>query len=445
MLRISRISILLVLLFPVVIHAQNGEHETQSRDAPPISPAHDTEAPPIVPRDTAFGTGSGEEGARTPGRREDDPCGFSLRKPGDILLWGYGHDALIVDMQSWILHTMTSIDVIGNSVQGRPLYHMVFTNPASRIQKKRIWIHARTHPIESESSQVARAMINELLSGSELGNLLLDHAIVHVLPMLNPDGVELRYPRTNFNGVDLESNWGTALPEPEVLALREHLNMLMKSDTPIDIALNLHSAYDCKRFFIYHAAEGSSVLFTQLQQRFIGFVRDRFPGGIEPYDYFVSWTTGTPDRYPESWFWRNYREEVMALTYEDMNCAAAGDFERSARALLGGVADYLGFTGVLSTASLATPVEESLFAAVFPNPVSRDGRLTVRLRADLTARPLRISLHDRLGREVALLYEGVAAGGHTFVQPVSNLATGNYYLRAVTDRTTQTRPVLLLH
>lgn len=438
-------SILLFLLFPVVIHAQDDGRDTQSRQTQPEGRSYETEVSSIAPRDTTALTGSMGEDAPAHVLREDDPCGFSLRKPEDILLWGYGRDALIVDMQSWILHAMTSIDVIGNSVQGRPLYHMVFTNPASRIRKKRIWIHARTHPIESESSQVARAMIDELLSGSELGNLLLDHAIVHVLPMLNPDGVELRYPRTNFNGVDLESNWGMAVPEPEVRALRDHLKLLMESTTPIDIALNLHSAYDCKRYFIYHAAEGSSVLFTQLQQRFIGFVRDRFPGGIEPYDYFVSWTTGTPDRYPESWFWRNYREAVMALTYEDMNCTAAGDFERSARALLGGVADYLGFTGVLSTTPLATPPEESLFAAVFPNPVSRDGRLTVRIRADITARPLRISLHDGLGREVALLYEGIAAGGHTFVQSVNNLATGNYYLRAVSDGTTQTRPVLLLH
>ncbi|MBR9976133.1 MAG: hypothetical protein KFF77_11175 [Bacteroidetes bacterium] len=180
-------------------------------------------------------------------RSEDDPCGFSLRKPEDVLLWGYGRDALIVDMQRWILHRATRIDVIGSSVQQRPLYHMVFTNPASQIRKKRIWIHARTHPIESESSWVSRAIVDELLSGSALGNLLLDHAVIHVLPMLNPDGVELQRARENANGVDLESNWGAASPEPEVDALRRHLAALMASETPIEVALNLHSAWDCKR------------------------------------------------------------------------------------------------------------------------------------------------------------------------------------------------------
>jgi hypothetical protein len=432
----------LVLLGAGAIHAQDDggmRPSPQSRSGThgDGAPLHQT-----LPDRTGAISATAEEPASI---REDDPCGFALRKPGEALLWGYGRDALFVDMQRWALHPMMEIDVIGSSVQGRPLYHIVLTNPASQIPKKRIWIHARTHPIEAESSLLARAMIDELLSGSELGNLLLDHAIVHVLPMLNPDGVELRYPRTNFNGVDLESNWGVPVPEVEVQALRDHLTMLMAGSIPIDIALNLHSAYQCKRYFVYHAAEGTSVLFARLQQRFIDYTRMRFPGGIEPYDYFVTWKTGTPDRYPESWFWLNHREAVMALTYEDMNCTAAGEFDRTARALLGGAADYLGFTGLLSTPPPAVPDAGTLFAAVYPNPVSQDGSLSVRLRSGLATRPLRVSLHDRLGREVALLYEGVAAGGHTLQQSVHDLPSGSYYLRAVTDGAHEIRPVLLLH
>ncbi len=382
---------------------------------------------------------------RAAAQSEDDPCGFSLRKPGETAVWAYGTDALIADLQGWALHPMTHIDVIGNSTQGRPLYHVVITNPASQLPKKRIWIHARTHPIESESSFVARAIVEELLGGSILGNLILDHAVVHILPMLNPDGVALQNARENARGVDLESNWNAAAPEAEVQALRRHLSALMQSSTPIDVALNLHSAYNCKRYFVYHAAAGTSVLFTQLEQQFIGFARDRFPGGIEPHDYFVSWTSGTPDRYPESWFWLNYREAVMALTYEDMNCTAAGDYDRTARALLGAAGDYLGLTGVLGVDRMTAGSESPLLVEVFPNPVHAGGSITVRLAAEQAGKPLRVGLYDRLGREVVTVFDGEGpAAEHTLRIATGNLSPGTYYLRATGRDVQRTHPVLLL-
>lgn len=380
-----------------------------------------------------------------PLRDENDPCGFAMRKPGETALWAYGRDALIADMQQWVLSPMVTIDVIGSSVQNRPLYHMVLTNPASQVKKRRIWIHARTHPIEAESSFTARAIVEELLGGSALGRLLLDHAYVHVLPMLNPDGVELRRARENANGVDLESNWSAAEPQPEVQALRRHLTALMQSSAPAEVALNLHSAWDCKRYFVYHAAAGTSELFAQLQQRFIGFARARFPGGIEPFDYFVSWTSGTPDRYPESWFWLNYREAVMALTYEDMNCASAGSYDRTARALLGAAADYLGLTGVLDVASAPAVAGDALFAEVYPNPVGADGNVVVRLSDGAAAEHLRVSLFDMLGRELSILYEGSDFGaGRTLQLSAANLTPGAYLLRAVGRDRSESRPILVI-
>lgn len=385
---------------------------------------------------------------------EHDPCGFGLRKPGEELVWAYGRDELMVDLQRWALHPMTTFDVIGQTVMNRPLYHMVLTNPASRLPKKRIWIHARTHPIESESSFIARAMVDELLGGSELGRLLLDHAYVHVLPMLNLDGVELQRARENANGVDLESNWAAASPQPEVVALRRHLDVLMRSSVPIQVALNLHSAYNCKRYFVYHAEAGTSALFAQRQQYFIDLARARFPGGIEPYDYFVSWTTGTPDRYPESWFWLNFREEVMALTYEDMNCATAGSYDRTARALLGAAADYLGLTGIVDAGEEPAVADGALFADIFPNPVSREGLVTVRLAAACAsspdaggtrARTLRVSLVDLLGREVVTLYDGeITSASRTLALPTVGIAPGTYLLRAAGIDRVETRPLLLL-
>jgi hypothetical protein len=358
----------------------------------------------------------------------NDPCGFTLGRTTETARWGYDFSALIVDLQNWALHPAMEIDVIGRSVQQRPLFHLVFTNPASQLPKKRIWLHARTHPIEAESSEVMRAVISELLSGSDLARSVLDHCVVHVLPMLNPDGVELRASRENANGVDLESNWGATFPEPEVAALRGHLTALMESGAPIEVALNLHSAYTCKRYFVYHAAEGTSILFTQLEQQFIAAVRDAFPGGIEPYDFFVTWTEGTPDRYPESWFWRNYGDKVMALTYEDMNCATAGDFDRTARALLKGTAAYLQLGSTVTVSRLPVAASPRI-EALYPNPVPVGSAFSVALAGSTERDDVTVSLHDQLGRTVQILWEGELTGdSRTLRLSTEALPSGSYHI-----------------
>ena len=39
----------------------------------------------------------------------------------------------------------------------------------------------------------------------------------------------------------------------------------------------------------------------------------------------------------------NHGENVMALTYEDMNCSLAGSYDSTANAILRGIFDYVGF------------------------------------------------------------------------------------------------------
>ena len=383
-------------------------------------------------------------------QREDDPCGFRFGKEAlteESQLWGYGTDALLADLQNCALHPWVRIDVIGSSVRGVPLYHMVLTNPSSRLQKRRVWVHARTHPIESESSSIARALVEELLSGSQLATTLLDHCIIHILPMLNPDGVNLRLPRNNANGIDLESNWGSSSPEPEVQALRRHLEALMNSSTPIEVALNLHSAYDCKRYFVFHAAEGTSDLFAEAQRRYIDAVRARFPGGIEQHDYFVSWTTGTPDRYPESWFWLNHGDKVLALTYEDMNCGSAGSFDVTARALLGGTGEYLGILRPLSSDPPPAIPDDARLLAVYPNPVHGDGAATFTLHVDnpSTTRNATIDVVDVLGRVRHVLWNGaLPSGQRTLVSSISGLEAGVYTLRLLGESAVHTQTLHVL-
>jgi hypothetical protein len=379
--------------------------------------------------------------------QDQDPCGDRmLFMPSDALLWGYGLDTLEADMQRWMAHPWVRMDTIGASVQGRPLLHLSLTNPSSMLPKKRIWIHARTHPIEAESSWLTRAMVDELLSASPLAAAILDHCVVNILPMLNPDGVHLGNARENANGVDIESNWGAANPQPEVQALRTHLTSLMQSPSPIGVALNLHSAYQCRRYFVYHDPAGTSELFATLQQRFIGMVRDRFPGGIEPYDYFVTWTGGTPDRYPESWFWMNFRENVMALTYEDMNCVTAGQYDRTAFALLGGAAEYMGVVGSVGiTDAVASPGTFAI-TAVYPQPFSASGggRLYIRVQVPGTIAHARLHVLDALGRTVSQLWDGELSGDRVLALSADGLSTGVHFIRFSAGEEVRVQPIQVI-
>ena len=371
-----------------------------------------------------------------PGQHTADKCGYDEAAATALqkLLgsnWGYGYIDLLSDLQRWAESPYVQIDSIGTSVEGRVLWQLTITQEqlAKSRAKHTIFIHARTHPAEVQAFWVTNAIINWLLSDVEWARRLREQCVFYIVPMYNPDGVELGYARQNANGVDLESNWNADTPEPEVQALRARFLELMQSPQPIEVALNMHSSYRCTRYFVYHHENGTSKAFTQLEKQFIGDVRQYFPP-IENWDYFISWTNGTPLVYPESWFWVNYQEAVMALTYEDMNCDAAGDYDSTALALLRGIADFLNLDVTQIAASLPTTYPLPVaFKATYPNPVYRNENVQVSYRLS-RAVPVTLTVLDVLGRQIQQINLGLqASGNHRVTLPVSGWRKGIYFLR----------------
>jgi len=347
--------------------------------------------------------------------------------------WGYGYDSLLADLDRWRASPFVSVDSIGASVQSRTLFRVTIEDTAvATLPRTRIWIHARTHPGEVQSTHVTNQMIALLLSDNAIGRALRGRCIFNVLPLYNPDGVELGLARQNAHGIDLESNW-TAVPgEPEVQALRAHFQHLMAASNPIVIALNMHSALSCKRYFVYHAEAGTSAAFAAMQQQFIGAVRAAYPTGIEPYTYYVSWTSAPATVYPESWFWFNHGANVLALTYEDMNCTAAGAYDTTANAILTGIATYLGIpTGIIAEHDNSSVPANSELEHNFPNPFNPETVLSYRVAG--TGRQslfVRLTVYDLLGREVVKLVEGMQAGGTYRVRwNAAGLPSGVYISR----------------
>ncbi|MFC1620462.1 M14 family zinc carboxypeptidase [Candidatus Neomarinimicrobiota bacterium] len=329
--------------------------------------------------------------------------------------FGYGYDTLLEDLERWGQSAYATIDSVGASVQNRTIWQLTITNAIENDHPRRtVFIHARTHPIEVQSTWVTNEIINLLLSEGPSIQALRDSVVFYIIPMLNPDGVELGYYRENAHGIDIESNWSIPhLVEPEVAAIRLRLTELMNSEAPIEVALNMHSAYACKRYFVFHDSAGTSLYFTTLEKQFIESVRSYFPAGIEPWNYYVSWRYSTPTRYPESWFWMNYGEAVMALTYEDMNCDTASAFDSTARALIFGVRDFLGLSTLVNIAERDNLPTQYILEQNYPNPFNSSTVLRFSFPESIDAN---IFIYDIRGRLVNVLRNGPGPAGQRQVR-----------------------------
>jgi hypothetical protein len=311
--------------------------------------------------------------------------------------WGYGYDSLLRDLGEWRKSPHVKVDSIGASVQGRAIWMISITDGSDSVgrtgdfpaRKHRVFIHARTHPAEVQAHYVANEAVRFLLDTGSQSRLLRRDFIFNIVPMYNPDGVQIGKPRQNAHGVDLESNWDQQVLEPEVVALKKTFETYMGGPVPIEVALNLHSdQFNCTRFFFFHYAAGTSTAYEDLERKFIGGVQAHFPNGIKNWDFVRSWGDGTQARYPEGFWWKGYHENVLALTYEDTNCPNAGRFDSTGTAIVLGSADY---------------IRDRIVAAV--RPLARSGETRMLLLAEgvgvASAAGARWELSDVRGRLMA--------------------------------------------
>jgi Zinc carboxypeptidase len=145
-----------------------------------------------------------------------------------------------------------SIVSLGSSVQGRPIHKLQLTDAGvPDAGKQRVWIHAGVHPSETTSYFTVEGFVAWLLSGDPYAEVLLDRALIELVPMANPDGVFLGNYRTAANSANLEDLWSApyASTQPEIVALRTAIEGFMGTvaspgSNPIRVLLNLHSTHN---------------------------------------------------------------------------------------------------------------------------------------------------------------------------------------------------------
>ena len=164
-----------------------------------------------------------------------------------------------------------------------------------------------------------------------------------------------------------------------------------------------------------------------LKEQFsISAVRLFFPTGIENYTFDVRWQTGLLENFPEGWWWINHHERVMALTYEDMNCPDAGEYDSTARAILRGIGLYLGVNEALATPVIADDLpEHGELHGLYPNPF----KMQTTVRYFLPAREhVRITIRNVLGETIETIADtDMPAGEHEAVWRPGPIAGGLYF------------------
>jgi hypothetical protein len=107
--------------------------------------------------------------------------------------------------------------VIGRSGRDRPMFMVEFGNPDAT---RHVMIIGRQHPPEATGTLALLAFVGELAGDSPLAQEFREDFRVHVIPIVNPDGVDLGHWRHNTGGVDLNRDW-VAFNQPETQAVRK--------------------------------------------------------------------------------------------------------------------------------------------------------------------------------------------------------------------------------
>ncbi len=142
----------------------------------------------------------------------------------------------------------------------------------------------------------------------------------------------------------------------------------------------------------------------------------------------------------------NHSDNVMALTYEDMNCEAAGNYDSTAYALVLGVCEYIGLDLSQIQNEAANPSGYSLLQN-YPNPFNP----VTTLRYDLPENSyVNITIYDMLGREVKTMVNQVQnAGYRSIIWDATNdfgkpMSAGIYLYQIQAGEYLQTKKMVLL-
>lgn len=165
---------------------------------------------------------------------------ISHRPESDVVYFAYFAPYSYHRHQRLIARALNSTRVTGEVLcttpDGHPLTLLTIGEAAS--DRKNLWFIARQHPGETMAEWWMEGFLNRLLDAEEpVAAALLEKAVVHVVPNMNPDGSVRGHLRCNARGVNLNRAWKDPdeKESPEVYFTRQRMH-----ETGVDFFLDVH-------------------------------------------------------------------------------------------------------------------------------------------------------------------------------------------------------------
>ncbi|MCC6547446.1 succinylglutamate desuccinylase/aspartoacylase family protein [Candidatus Sumerlaeota bacterium] len=165
----------------------------------------------------------------------------------------YGFEKFEGEMRRWASHEDALHSIIGKSVQGRPIHYLrVETGTAPK--EIGVWVCARVHSAETTASFTMEGFLDFLLSDDPRALELRERAVIHVVPLVNPDGVVAGNYRDNIEGINLNRVWDAPTQEtsPEILAVRRVLDEWADARNPYQLFIDFHSDSSAKSHYAFY-------------------------------------------------------------------------------------------------------------------------------------------------------------------------------------------------
>ena len=207
---------------------------------------------------------------------------------------------------------LARVERLGLSVEGRDLD--LITVRERGDAKKVVWMIARQHPGESMAEWFIEGMLERLLDRSDpIARQVLERAVLHVVPNMNPDGSVRGNLRTNAAGANLNREWMGPSVEtsPEVFYVRERIQQ-----TGVDAFFDIHGDEGLPYVFVAggEMLPGFTPEQTQAQRDFIAHFKRASPDFQDVHGYAASKYNQDALKLASKWIGHTYG--CLSLTLE---------------------------------------------------------------------------------------------------------------------------------
>jgi cytosolic carboxypeptidase protein 6 len=196
------------------------------------------------------------------------------------------------------------LTVFGSSPGGRPLEMLRITEDPDA--PRHVFLIGRQHPPEVTGTLAMVPFVEELAGDSPLAREFRRSFQVHVVPLVNPDGVDLGFWRHNTGGVDLNRDW-VGFRQPETRAVRDALlGVLDGPEDRVWFAADFHST---NRDVFYTLDRSLETRPPGFMDRWLDRIQDVLPRFI-----VEDVPSGLDSPTSRNWFYREFG--VPAVIYE---------------------------------------------------------------------------------------------------------------------------------